>query len=157
MVDREPAAGMGKHSAASSAALSAALPHYGIKRQTAKRMARPGPWEWLLLGVLVFLAGCARGGPAKGGREADRPYNPVAYGSQLYSHLCAGCHGEGGKGGSAVALNRPELRQKYPTAESLLRRIKEGDPAAGMPPCPVGDLLPEQQEALAAYLRSLWQ
>lgn len=113
--------------------------------------------------------GAAGGSVAGGGTTAvsagsgaqtagpEGSYDPVRYGEQLFGNMCAGCHGEGARGSRASALDRPELAQKYPTDAALIRRVEEGDPATGMPPCPVGNLLPRQKQALAAYLRSLWR
>ncbi len=133
----------------------------------------------LFLAVVLAAGGCGGGDRGPGGAAEERgpgggergagggdrgtegtvgtDYDPVRYGEQLFNNMCAGCHGEGARGGTAASLARPELAQKYPTDEALIRRVEEGDPAKGMPPCPVGNLLERQKEALAAYLRSLWR
>lgn len=122
----------------------------------------------LVMLSILLLAGCVKSGSGDGGESGgpevargpgDRAgsYDLVRYGERLFDRLCAGCHGGGARGGRFSSLARPELAQKYPTDEALIRRIEKGDPGEGMPPCPVADLMPEHKEALAAYLRSLWR
>lgn len=108
------------------------------------------------------------GAPAEGtsGGEAPAPEAPstgggelswaerVQWGKSIYRANCAACHGEDGQGASSVPLARPDLLEKYPTDEALIARIRDGDAAAGMPPC-ANDLQPEHLQALAAYIRLL--
>lgn len=51
---------------------------------------------------------------------------------QLYAGSCAGCHGQDLRGGKAASLLDAEWRQGG-SEDSLLRSIREGVPAAGMP------------------------
>ncbi len=104
-----------------------------------------------VLAAGLALAGC---GGREGSRGALTAQDKIAWGRSMYRPLCASCHGANGEGATAVALNRPELLQKYPTRAALVKRIAEGDPAAGMPAC-AQDLQPEQLEALAEYVTSL--
>lgn len=102
----------------------------------------------------------AAGAAADGGRAAAAPGRPlteeemVRYGKSMFRPMCASCHGANGEGGTAAALNRPDLLKKYPTREALARRIAEGDQAAGMPACAAG-LEKAQLDSLAAYVASL--
>lgn len=131
-----------------------------------------------LLAALALGAGCGRQAPSAAGSQAapgPAPGKPagsaagaagqpgdglglshedrVKWGAAIFRANCASCHGEGGRGGRAVALARPELARKYPTDEALIARIRDGDPSTGMPPC--ASLQPEHYRALAAYIRSL--
>lgn len=129
-----------------------------------RRAARGAAAAVLALGLL--LAGCGGGGGAGGasggsGARGDggagralSDEDMVAWGRSMYRPLCASCHGQNGEGASAAALNRADLREKYPTRAALAKRIAEGDPAAGMPAC-ARDLEPRQLEAIAAYVMSL--
>lgn len=131
-----------------------------------RRAAFMGLW---LAGVLLVAAGCGGGAPPpadQGAGSAPAPPAPaggggglswaerVQWGKSIFRANCAACHGEDGRGGSSVALARPDLRDKYPTDEALIARIREGDPTAGMPPC-AANLQPEHLQALAAYVRLL--
>lgn len=80
----------------------------------------------------------------------------AAKGAALYTSLsCAACHGQGGKGGFAAALNTPEFVGKYATDDSLAAIIRSGKGAmSGYD----ANRLPDASMAdLVAYIRSLAQ
>lgn len=79
---------------------------------------------WRTSFCFILLAGVALRGaePAKTGRDAGA----------LYGQLCANCHGAQLEGGKAPSL-RPDQLKHGRDDESLLRGIRDGYPANGMP------------------------
>jgi glucose/arabinose dehydrogenase len=70
---------------------------------------------------------------------------------KLFGELCASCHGPKGAGGQAPSLLDSEWKWGSDDA-SIARSIKEGNPAAGMPP--MANALSEQEvRAMVIYLR----
>ncbi len=74
-------------------------------------------------------------------------------GSQIFTNICARCHGENGQGGTASAFNTVEFQDHY-TDQALLDVIKNGREATPM--IAWGDVLsPDQLQQLVQYIRSL--
>jgi cytochrome c oxidase cbb3-type subunit 3 len=76
----------------------------------------------------------------------------IAAGKQLYTNLCAACHGENGKG--TVGPDLTASKYKYgKTRLDITKSISEGRPN-GMPAFN-GQVNPEQVEGLVEYVLSL--
>ncbi len=91
------------------------------------------------------------------GSEVSRPGDVLDF-DVLYSHNCAGCHGAGGKGGAAVALNDP-VYLAYAPDEAIRRATANGVPGTPMPPfadSAGGMLTGRQIDALVAGMRQRW-
>ena len=101
----------------------------------------------LLLGSAVPLAAQA---------ARDSAFGPVPAalieGRRLFESQCARCHGVGGAGGVAPALDRPRLR-RAPTDEALVQVIVGGLPGTAM----IGfwNFTTEEASQVAAYVRAL--
>jgi len=112
----------------------------------------------LVSALLIAICGCnnAPGRPVAGS-EAVRP-NEVLNFDTLYQQNCAGCHGEQGKGGAAIALNSPVYLAI--ADDATLRRITaQGVPGTAMPAFAQssgGMLTDEQVNAIVAGIRSNW-
>ncbi len=109
--------------------------------------------------------------PAKVDPKSDTPVVAVSAASQkradeLFSTVCAACHGATGKGdGMAAAALNPKPRdysdkqwQSKVTDDAIAKAIVEGGPAVGlspmMPPNPDLKDKPEVVKALVAKIRS---
>ena len=110
--------------------------------------------------ALSFMAICAcNSAPGRPvvGSEAVRP-NEVLNFDTLYQQNCAGCHGEQGKGGAAIALNSPVYLEI--ADDATLRRVTaQGVPGTAMPAFAQssgGMLTDEQISAIVAGIRSRW-
>lgn len=75
-------------------------------------------------------------------------------GQSLYQSNCAGCHGLDGRGGEHAPNIATVQRVQQLTDAALLRIIRDGLPAAGMPAFG-SRLKSEQLSSVADYLRSL--
>jgi len=108
--------------------------------------------------LLIAICGCnnAPGRPVAGS-EAVRP-NEVLNFDTLYQQNCAGCHGEQGKGGAAIALNSPVYLAI--ADDATLRRITaQGVRGTAMPAFAEssgGMLTDEQISAIVDGIRSRW-
>lgn len=81
------------------------------------------------------------------------PAQPAA-GQQIFSSICAGCHGLDARGGEHGPNIATDARvQRLPDAD-LLNIIRNGIPKGGMPAFR-SSLKPTQLEAVVSYLRSL--
>jgi cytochrome c oxidase cbb3-type subunit 3 len=113
---------------------------------------------FLLLMLALVNVGCnsAAGRPAEDS-EVLRP-NKVLNFNTLYQQNCAGCHGEQGKGGAAVALNSPVYLAI--ADDATLRRVtSQGVHGTAMPAFAQssgGMLTDEQVSAIVAGIRSNW-
>jgi len=111
------------------------------------------------VGTCAFaLWGCsnAPGRPT----PADIPVNPaeVTDFAVLYGQNCAGCHGENGKGGAAIALADP-VYLSIADDSVVRRRTANGIPGTSMPAFAqsAGGMLTEKQiDALVAGIRERW-
>ena len=107
----------------------------------------------------IAICGCnnAPGRPVAGS-EAVRP-NEVLNFDTLYQQNCAGCHGEQGKGGAAIALNSPVYLEI--ADDATLRRVTaQGVPGTAMPAFAQssgGMLTDEQVSAIVTGIRSRWR
>jgi cytochrome c oxidase cbb3-type subunit 3 len=112
----------------------------------------------LALLSLVVICGCnsAAGRPAADS-EVLRP-NKVLNFNTLYQQNCAGCHGEQGRGGAAIALNSPVYLEI--ADDATIRRITaQGVPGTAMPAFAQssgGMLMDEQITAIVAGIRARW-
>jgi mono/diheme cytochrome c family protein len=113
--------------------------------------------------MLVFalaggVAACrnAPGRPAPGS-EVKAPATITDF-NQLYAANCAGCHGAGGKGGAAIALNDPVYLAIAADA-TIQRVISNGVPGTAMPAFAQsagGFLTDDQVHAIANGIRTRW-
>jgi cytochrome c oxidase cbb3-type subunit 3 len=112
----------------------------------------------LALLSLVVICGCnsAAGRPAADS-EVLRP-NKVLNFDTLYQQNCAGCHGEQGRGGAAIALNSPVYLEIADDA-TIRRATAQGVSGTAMPAFAQssgGMLTDEQVDAIIAGIRSHW-
>ena len=136
----------------------------------------PHAWRWSASGALALtlLTGCeagpqsAPGDPMLDAIRADARASDLSYvesqGKILFTHYCATCHGDEGKGDGQNASNLnpppPDMSVSKNTGDpALLRKvIAEGSAAAGRSPQspPWGRSLSRQQiDYLVAYCQSL--
>ena len=136
----------------------------------------PHAWRWSACGALALtlLTGCeagpqsAPGDPMLDAIRADARASDLSYvesqGKILFTHYCATCHGDEGKGDGQNASNLnpppPDMTVSNTTRDpALLRRvITEGSAAVGRSPQspPWGRSLSRQQiDYLVAYCQSL--
>jgi cytochrome c oxidase cbb3-type subunit III len=110
------------------------------------------------LGVAAFGCGCgnAHGRPS----ASDVPIAPseISDFATLYGQNCAGCHGQEGKGGAAIALSDPAYLAI--ADDSVVRRATtEGIPGTSMPAFAqsAGGMLTDKQiEVLVSGIRERW-
>lgn len=98
-------------------------------------------------GIVALVISCLFGAA---GARAELPARDVA---ELYADFCAGCHGPNLEGGKAPSLIGGQWRHggDHP---SLLRSIREGLPALGMPA--FGETISEAEATvLIAYIQEL--
>jgi mono/diheme cytochrome c family protein len=101
--------------------------------------------------IPLFAVGCASAPPPNLG---DPNLTQVEVGQRAYAHACAGCHGDAGEGGRAIALlgegSLPATRDGRPdfrTAADLLAWL----PVA-MPPRERDRLAPAEYAAIVAFV-----
>lgn len=119
---------------------------------------QPYLYAALVAGLLGFGAGCgAPHGQPRSGSEILAPNEVLEFGT-LYSENCAGCHGEAGRGGAAIALSDPVYLAI--AAESAMRKvIAKGVPGTAMPAFAesAGGLLTDKQiDVITQGMRSRW-
>jgi cytochrome c oxidase cbb3-type subunit III len=112
-----------------------------------------------LLGLaLLAVMGCDHlPGKPKEGPEVPRPDQIVDF-PTLYSQNCSGCHGDGGRNGSAYPLANP-VYQSLVDEQTLRKIIANGLPGTMMPAFSIGagGMLTDQQiDILAQKMRSNW-
>lgn len=114
-----------------------------------------------VLAVLVLslvICGCNNApGRPPADSESLRP-NQVLDFDTLYQQNCAGCHGEQGRGGAAIALNSP-LYLEIADDATLRRVTEQGVPGTAMPAFAQssgGMLTDKQIDAIVAGIRSRW-
>jgi mono/diheme cytochrome c family protein len=110
------------------------------------------------LALSVVICGCNRApGRPPADSELLRP-NKVLTFDTLYQQNCAGCHGEQGRGGAAIALNSPVYLEI--ADDATIRRVTgQGVPRTAMPAFAQssgGMLTDEQVNAIVAGIRSHW-
>jgi cytochrome c oxidase cbb3-type subunit 3 len=96
-------------------------------------------------------------GKPKPGPEVPRPDQIVDF-PTLYSQNCSGCHGDGGKNGSAYSLSNP-VYQSLVDEQSLRKVMANGLPGTLMPAFAIsagGSLTEQQLDVLAKGMRSNW-
>lgn len=74
-------------------------------------------------------------------------------GQTIFATQCAACHGQGGAGGFAPALNTTEFQQKFSQDAALRTILRQGSGA--MPAYGVNRLSDHELADLIAYVRSL--
>jgi cytochrome c oxidase cbb3-type subunit 3 len=110
------------------------------------------------LALLVVICGCnnAPGRPATES-EVLRPNRVLSF-DTLYQQNCAGCHGEQGRGGAAIALNSPVYLEI--ADDATIRRVTaQGVPRTAMPAFAQssgGMLTDEQITSIVVGIRSRW-
>lgn len=113
-------------------------------------------FELALSFMVISACNSAPGRPGTGS-EAVRP-NQVLNFDTLYQQNCAGCHGEQGKGGAAIALNSPVYLEI--ADDAAIRRVTtQGVPGTAMPAFAQssgGMLTDEQISAIVSGIRSRW-
>jgi cytochrome c oxidase cbb3-type subunit 3 len=112
----------------------------------------------LALVFLLAICGCSSA-PGRPGTESEvlRPNQVLSF-DTLYHQNCAGCHGEQGSGGAAIALNSPVYLEIVDDA-TLRRVTAHGVPGTAMPAFAQssgGMLTDEQADAIVAGIRSRW-
>jgi len=114
------------------------------------------PFVLVLCSMAICACNSAPGRPAADSEEL-RP-NQVSNFDTLYQQNCAGCHGEQGRGGAAIALNSPVYLAIADNA--TIRRITaQGVPGTAMPAFAQssgGMLTDEQIGAIVDGIRSSW-
>lgn len=105
--------------------------------------------------ALLFGCGTPHGEPR--GSEVLAPGEVLDFGA-LYSQNCAGCHGDNGRGGAAIALADP-VYLAITTEEAMRRVITGGVPGTAMPAFAesAGGMLTGQQiGVITKEMRSRW-
>jgi len=110
------------------------------------------------MALSVVICGCnsAPGRPAADSGSL-RPNEVLVFGT-LYQQNCAGCHGEQGRGGAAIALNSPVYLEIADDA-TIRRATAQGVPGTAMPAFAQssgGMLTDKQISAIVAGIRSSW-
>lgn len=108
------------------------------------------------LALSVIICGCNNApGRPPADSESIRPNKVLSF-DMLYQQNCAGCHGEQGRGGAAIALNSPVYLEI--ADEATIRRVTaQGVSGTAMPAFAQGSggmLTDEQINAIVAGLRS---
>lgn len=118
---------------------------------------------WLAVGLSAIASSCnLRCSSLVPGRpppsaEVVAPDKVTAFAS-LYGANCAGCHGAGGRGGAAAALNDP-LYLAIADDATIRRVVTSGVAGTAMPAFAQsagGMLTDEQVDAIVAGIRSQW-
>jgi cytochrome c oxidase cbb3-type subunit III len=110
--------------------------------------------------ALSFTAICAcKSAPGRPAADSEvlRP-NKVLNFDTLYQQNCAGCHGEHGRGGAAIALNSP-VYLAIADDDAIRRATAQGVPRTAMPAFAQssgGMLTDEQIGAIVAGIRTRW-
>ena len=106
----------------------------------------------------LAMTGCDQlPGKPKPGPEVPRPDQIVDF-PTLYSQNCSGCHGDGGKNGSAYPLANP-VYQSLVDEQGLRKVVANGLPGTLMPAFAIsagGSLTEQQVDVLAKGMRSAW-
>lgn len=108
--------------------------------------------------ALLAAAGCNLPGKPKAGPEVPRPEEVMAF-DKLYGDNCAGCHGAGGRNGSATNLANPKYEAWIDDA-TLRDVIAKGEKKSLMPAFALesGGVLTDQQiDALVKGMRERWK
>lgn len=138
------------------AAVSEAYINFTLKKGRSQREmaswieSMSGLKEDELSSVATFVYGAASGEQSVFNRSMMRAASTLD-GNSLFERRCATCHGEEGRGGSALALNRTEL-MKHLDDTYLFGTLMKGRPNAGMPSWRA--LASDQIYDLVVYLRS---
>ena len=123
------------------------------------RSAHSATWiSAALLSACGLLSGCNNmPGQPKSGPEVPRPQAIMDF-KTLYGQNCAGCHGNDGRNGAAIALNNPEYQAIVDEA-ALLKWTAQGEPGTLMPgfaKSSGGTLEDNQVEAIVKGMRGAW-
>ncbi|MDX2122616.1 MAG: c-type cytochrome [Gemmatimonadota bacterium] len=106
--------------------------------------------------VLTFALALASTAPLTAQEARDSAFGPIDAvpddGQRLFESQCTRCHGVGGTGGVAPALNRPTLR-RAPTDEALVQVILGGVPGTAM--VAFWNLSADEAKSIALYIRAL--
>jgi mono/diheme cytochrome c family protein len=108
--------------------------------------------------IAVLLTGCGTPhGQPQGGAGVLAPNEVLEFGA-LYSDNCAGCHGENGRGGAAIALANP-VYLAIADDRSIRNVIANGVRGTSMPAFAesAGGLLTNQQiDVITQQIRARW-
>ncbi len=114
----------------------------------------PDPVRRALVGAALLMGGTAALGAQVLGR--DSAFGPIGVditeGRRLFESQCSRCHGVGGGGGVAPALNRARLR-RAPDDAALVQVILAGVPGTAM--MGFWNLSNDEAQQVAAYVRFL--
>ena len=103
--------------------------------------------------IVAFIRGWEANPPAQLPPEVEVMPEPTWTSAQIYTLVCASCHGTGGEGGLGPALNTAAFLERY-DEPALIETITAGHPSTPM--IGWGEILTVQQiEQLAAYIRTL--
>jgi mono/diheme cytochrome c family protein len=108
--------------------------------------------------LAVLLSGCASApGRPRPGVETPAPNEVLEFGA-LYANNCAGCHGENGRGGAAIALADP-VYLAIAGEQAVRKVVADGVRGTAMPAFAesAGGLLTDKQiDVITSGIRSRW-
>ncbi|MBB6146308.1 cytochrome c oxidase cbb3-type subunit 3/ubiquinol-cytochrome c reductase cytochrome c subunit [Silvibacterium bohemicum] len=110
-----------------------------------------------LAASLSFISGCDQAPGASRAEVVERPDQITDF-KTLYTQNCAGCHGNDGRNGAALALSNP-VYQAWVDDATLQRIISQGEPPTQMPAFAQssgGMLTDAQVDALVKGMRTAW-
>jgi mono/diheme cytochrome c family protein len=103
--------------------------------------------------LVAFIRRWESNPPAQLPPEVEVMPQPTWTSAQVYTMVCASCHGTRGEGGLAPALNTADFQARYDD-ETLVETITVGHTATSM--IAWGEILSSEQiEQLAAYIRAM--
>ena len=121
-------------------------------------LRQPYLYAAFVAGILGCGAGCGTPhGQPRRGAQILAPNEVLEFGT-LYSENCAGCHGEAGRGGAAIALSDP-VYLAIADDGAIRKVVSKGVPGTAMPAFAesAGGLLTDKQiDVITQGMRSRW-